>query len=124
MINSDFTVLVVDDDPDLLEVLVIIFEGEGFKVFSAGDGGEAINLVKSKNIDVVVSDIRMPTVGGVELLKQIKQHNPHKPIVIFVTGFSDITEKQALEAGASAIFTKPFNKKTLLEKIKAELEKP
>jgi len=113
--------LVVDDEPDFREILAFTFERNGYAVFQAGNAVEAIEVVKKTKIDIIISDIRMPGGDGTQLLEEVKKYNPHIPMVIFVTGFTDITLEEAYDIGVDAIFSKPFDTKVLLAAVEKML---
>lgn len=119
-----YTILVVDDDLDLRELMFSIFEMQGFNVLSADSGNSAFELVKTETINLIVSDMRMPSGDGMQLLKNVRDYNSAIPIVIFVTGFSDISVEECLAKGANAVFTKPFNQRDLINSVKTQLNIP
>lgn len=102
------TILLVDDDPDLRELLSFEISNSGYKVFVAQNGREAFQIVIKEKIDVVLSDVRMPNGDGVELLNQIKSHNVKAPAVILVTGFAGLSIEDAYDQGAYRMIKKPF----------------
>lgn len=108
------TVLVVDDDPDILDFLSIDLKSEGMQVVTAGNGQLAIDSVKRYDPDIILTDIKMPVMNGIDLLNNIKQQKFNIP-VIFFTGKLGQKEADllAIEKGAIKAFTKPVN----LEKI-------
>ncbi len=110
---SDVTVLIVDDETALRKALVFDFNRLGFKVLDAGSGKEAFELVQNNAVDVVITDVRMPGGDGVELLDRIKARDPCLPVVMFVTGYADISLEDAYDKGADAVFPKPFDRKRL-----------
>jgi CheY-like chemotaxis protein len=103
------TLLIVDDEPDLRSPLVMEFESLGCKVFEANNGHEAFEIVKREKIDAVVSDIRMPGGDGIELLKNIKEVHHQFPMVLLISGFSDLSREDAYHLGAEAVLSKPFD---------------
>ena len=115
------TLLIVDDEEDLREILSSIFERRGYKVLTACNGREAFALVKSNSIDLVISDFQMPGGNGVEFLDNVKNNNYEVPIVLFITGFSEITLEDAYNKGAEAIFAKPFDQKKLVSVVERAL---
>ena len=119
-----YSLLVVDDDDDLRELMFSMFELQGFTVFAASSGDSAFRIVESKQIDLVISDMRMPFGDGMELLKNIRARNRETPALIFVTGFSDISVEMCISKGAYAVFTKPFNQKELIKSAKNALQIP
>ena len=112
------SILVVDDEEQLRRSLVRFFEFRGYAVIEADGGKKAFELVRSNPIAVVVSDIRMAGGDGIELLKQI-QTCPiaNRPPVILITGYSDVSEKEAVDLGAVRVFSKPFNMKEVLKLV-------
>lgn len=108
------TVLIVDDEPILRENVSLTFKRKGYRVITADNGKAAFELVKSENVDLVISDIRMPGGDGVDLLKQIKDANLENPALIFMTGYSDLSLENAYDMGADAVFGKPFSLKAMV----------
>lgn len=113
--------LVVDDEPDLREILRDEFIFEGADVSEAKNGNEAFQIVLNKPIELVLSDIRMPGGDGVSLLRNIKGRDTHQPAIILITGFADISASEAYEIGAEGFFAKPFQLEDLLFKVKSLL---
>ena len=111
---SEVTILIVDDDAALRKALVFDFTRKGFQVLSAGNGKDAYELVKNQRVDLILTDVRMPGGDGVELLDRVKSLCPELPIVIFITGFTDLTIVDAYAKGVDAIFAKPFDRKMLM----------
>ncbi|MBC7466730.1 MAG: response regulator [Bdellovibrio sp.] len=118
---TKYKILVVDDDDDLREIMFSIFKAQGFTVFEADNGKKAYEIVTSENIDMLISDIRMPGGDGLTLLEKVKSYNPTIPIVIFVTGFSDVSVSECIKKGAKNVFSKPFNQKELVSYVKESL---
>ena len=118
---SDKTVLVVDDEEDICEIVQTYIRDAGFRVMTACSGREALEITKTSEIDVVVCDVRMPNGDGLFLLDQLKKKATGQP-VIFVTGYSDLSVEDALERGAEAIFDKPIDREALVEGVKGCLK--
>lgn len=115
--KKDFKILVVDDEETLREALSALLNGEGYSVDVAENASEAIIKFNSENYDLVVSDITMPEVDGIELLKQLKKISPDV-IVILVTGYASIDNViQALKIGAEDYFTKPLKDVEILKVV-------
>jgi len=111
--------LVVDDEKDLREILSYILTESGFEVFQAEDGLKGIEVFdQNPDISIVISDIRMPKLDGVELLKHIRSKNKDYPAVIMVSGFADITSKQLYDLGANNFITKPYNILEMMDSLK------
>ncbi len=115
------TLLLVDDETDLVEILATRFEMAGYKVFTANDGHEALQILEKEKIDLVITDVQMPGVSGVQLLEKIREKNPNVPPVIFITGYSAIKPEHAYDKGVQAIFAKPFDFKDLVGCVKKML---
>ena len=114
-------ILVVDDEDALRTVLSAELEGEGYRVSSAGDGAEAINILKTQVFDLILLDIKMPNVDGFEVLKFVKENQPSTK-VIMLTGFADL--KNAIESkklGAEDFVSKPYDLVDLLTTVERVL---
>ncbi|MEW6058237.1 MAG: response regulator [Bdellovibrionota bacterium] len=112
-----YTILVVDDEDILRKTIVFDFKRKGFQVLETDNGKTALELVKTNHVNLVVSDIRMPGGDGMALLEQIRTYDPHLPMVIFITGFADITEAECISKGAKSVFTKPFDRTLLMNSV-------
>lgn len=106
--KNSITLLVVDDEALVRQLVEKILLKEGYVVLTAGDGAEALEMLKHEKIDIVVSDIKMPNMNGFELLQTAKKAHPSLAFVI-MTGFGDTySVKDALLLGADEYITKPF----------------
>ncbi len=113
---STITLLIVDDESDLRSAIVFDFKRKGFSVLSAENGTKAFELIQTNRIDLVISDVRMPSGDGLFLLEKI-QSLPVKIPLIFITGFSDVTEVECISRGAIKVFSKPFDRKLLMKSV-------
>ena len=115
----DPTVLVVEDDPVILRLLEVNFELEGFTVLLAHDGAEGIEVARSNQPDVIISDIMMPKTSGLELVEVLKADPDTKgiPIVLLSAKAQTNDLKTGLEAGADDYVTKPFEPLDLVERV-------
>jgi two-component system NtrC family response regulator len=113
----DWKILVVDDEFEICRTLRNYFKLSGFNVFTATSGSEALEIIQKEKIHIVLSDIKMPEMDGLELLEKI--HNIDFSIqVIMITGFSTFsTTLQALEKGAADYILKPFDDMDEIVKI-------
>ncbi len=101
-------ILVVDDEPNITEILEIAFQEDGMDVIKSRSGRDALNVLREQDIDIVVSDIKMPDLSGVELLGIAKEFSPNT-IFIMITAFASTeTAIEALQHGAFDYITKPF----------------
>jgi putative nucleotidyltransferase with HDIG domain len=102
-------ILIVDDDPSIRSILSLILkENDAYKVLMAENGRQALDILKNNPVDAILSDIQMPEMNGLELLKEVKSHDPTLP-VIMITGFPTIDVAiDSMKKGASDFITKPF----------------
>lgn len=106
--KDTFTILIVDDEPLIQTLLKKILTREGYNILLAQNGQEAIEIVGAKKVDIVLSDMDMPGMNGMELLKNIKKDRPEIGVVM-MTGAGDLyTVKDAIILGADEYITKPF----------------
>lgn len=101
-----YRILIVDDEPELANVIAFELEDVGYETICAFSGVEALDIALSKPFDLIVSDIRMPKGDGVTLLKQIKLKIPLLPVVL-ISGFSDYEDQELLNLGAIRVLKKP-----------------
>src|SRR4051794_23996832 len=102
------TILVVDDEPSIREFLQIMLKREKMLVDIACDGEEALKLLNEKNYDLVISDIKMPKVDGLELLSRVKAKDPHAIMLMITAHGSTELAVEAMKKGAYDFLTKPF----------------
>ena len=107
--HKNFNLLIVDDEEGIRKALRRNFELEGYNVITADSGNKALEIIRSNKIDFVISDIRMPDGDGEMLLIEIKKMNPEIPVVVLITGFSEMTRKDALSKGAFDLLFKPID---------------
>ncbi len=116
------TVLVVDDERNYLVVLSELLADEGYEVYTADNGDRALELARTIDLDLVISDMRMPGMDGLELLQRLKAGQPELP-VIMITAFGEVDiAVQAMQAGAFNYLTKPFNNDELLISVRKAVE--
>ena len=119
--NHQQSVLVVDDDRNVLEVLDARLSSCGLTVYKAEGGRKALQILKTRRIDLVVSDVKMPEMDGMALLSEIIQIQPGLP-VIFLTAYANVPDAvKAVKSGAVDYVEKPFDGKSLTEKIQLML---
>jgi len=113
------SILVVDDDSGHRTMLKTLLNGWGYGIFDADDGSEAVGMVKKRSFDIVLMDLKMIKMSGMEALSKIQAHNPSVPVVI-MTAFSSVdTAVEALKKGAYDYLTKPLD----FEKLKLTIER-
>lgn len=112
------TILIVDDEEMIAELTAEILRDMGYKTLEAHSGHAALQILEQQPVNVVISDIRMPKMTGLQLLAQIRAR-PGKPLpVILITGYADVSETQAMAAGAQAMISKPPEFDLLLAEVK------
>jgi DNA-binding response OmpR family regulator len=116
------SILVVDDEPDLREIVAEELAVEGARVRQAGSGNEALALLRREPAALVVSDIRMPGGDGVFLLRELKKEDVNAPVVMLMTGFADLSVIDAFDLGAEAYYAKPFHLEEVLRSAERLLE--
>jgi two-component system response regulator PilR (NtrC family) len=116
-------ILVVDDDQGMRDYLEIMLTREGYDVTTASGGREAISIFKKRKFDLVISDLKMPKIGGIDILKAIKEHSP-ETLVILITGYaSGETAVEAMKEGAYDYLEKNFTVDDLKSTIQDALSK-
>ena len=112
-------VLVVEDDPVILKLLEVNFDLEGYEVIVAKDGEEGLELARTGAPDVIVSDIMMPRLSGLELLAALKEDTKTAeiPVILLSAKAQTGDVRSGLEAGAADYITKPFEPLDLLERV-------
>lgn len=115
------SILVVDDEPDLREILCEEFALCGAKAIAVSSGQEALSVVQKQPVDLVVSDMRMPGGDGVSLAKTLKARRD-SPLVVLMTGLTDLSVEDAFEIGIEGFWTKPFHIEMARENLARLLE--
>ncbi|MFA4858723.1 MAG: response regulator [Candidatus Margulisiibacteriota bacterium] len=114
-------IMIIDDEEAMCRILKQILEGEGYEVKTRNEGLLALDEIKQDSFNLVITDVSMPNLSGIEILAQVKQFKPDLP-VIFVTGSDvDAILKEALQLGLDGFIEKPFNIQAVLEVIKEKL---
>ena len=118
-------VLVVDDEPDILEFISYNLKKENYEVFLANNGTEAIDQVKQSKPDIIILDIMMPEMDGVEVCRHLRENKDFDDIVIvFLTARNeDFTQIAALDAGGDDFINKPIRPRVLISRINALLRR-
>ena len=125
MKKSDITILCVDDEPDILEILKYNLSNEGYNVFTANDGLSAISKAKEIIPNLIIMDIMMPNMDGIEACEKLRADQKfNDTIIMFLTARGeDYSHVAAYEAGADDYVTKPVKPKVLVSKVKGLLRR-
>lgn len=111
------TVLIVDDEPKILEVLKVYLEAGGYKVIQTTEGYEALKVFENAAPDLVVTDLMLPDITGAELCKLVRQKSSI-PIIMLTARVTEEDKSNCLDMGANAYITKPFSIKGLMAEIR------
>jgi two-component system response regulator GlrR len=120
MTNNDMnkaTILVVDDDQDILRLICMRLMAAGYQTLTASDGGEALLTLHMQRPDLVISDLRMPTLDGISLMESAHETNPTLPFIILTAHGSIPEAVQATQKGAFSFLAKPFDSQALLQLV-------
>lgn len=118
------TILVVDDEKEICTILSDNLSREGYRVFVAYEGKTALELVRKERPDLVLLDIKMPKMSGIEVLRRIKKIKK-ETVVIMMTAYGTLeTARKAMKLGAYDYITKPFDLFSLKSVVKEVLEQP
>lgn len=117
------TIIIVDDEPDLLLLLrIILTENTDYKVLTTSDPHQAIDWCREYHADILISDLRMPEIGGIELLKLVKEIDPNLALII-ITAFGTVESAvEAMRHKAFDYITKPFRKEQILTTVEKALK--
>lgn len=110
------TILIVDDSASIRQVVALTLKGAGYEVIEAADGKDALSQLTGQRVHLIISDVNMPVMNGIELLKQVKAHPTYKftPVIMLTTESSDSMKEEGRAAGAKAWMVKPFKPEQIL----------
>ncbi len=125
MKTSNYKILIVDDEKDVREILKYNISKEGYKVFTAGNGEEALKVIKAKKPHLIILDVMMPVMDGYQTCSEIRRlPKNNQTIIVFLSARNeDYSQIIGFEAGGDDYVTKPVNPKVLLSRIKALLKR-
>jgi len=116
-------ILLVDDEPSIVQLARMYLEREAFRVEAAGDGEAALDAVKRLNPDLIVLDVMLPKLDGLEVCRRLRAENNPVAIIMLTARDEDIDKIIGLELGADDYLTKPFNPRELVARVKAILRR-
>lgn len=122
MITVETKILVVDDDPAIAEMLTIVLQGEGFRTVVVGDGVEAVKAAEEHNPDLILLDVMLPGMNGIDVCKAIRETST-VPIVMLTARTDTVDVVLGLESGADDYVHKPFKPKELVARVRARLRR-
>jgi two-component system alkaline phosphatase synthesis response regulator PhoP len=123
MASGKGRILIVDDDPQAVEILTRMLEREGYECISAASGAAALQLLRTQIVDVILLDVMMPEMDGLQVCERLRQDSELRQIpVILLTAKDDMqTRSRGMALGVSEYLTKPVNKRELFLRIDAQL---
>ena len=116
-------ILIVDDEQSYRQLLTLVFESDGHTVRSATNGREALDVIQSEPADVIISDVKMPDMDGIEMLRAVRETQPDLGVVLMTAFASVETAREAFKLGADDFIQKPFDVEELKLIVKKTLEK-
>lgn len=117
-----YNILVCDDEKDIVSALRIYLRAEGYQVFEAYNGKEALEIIKEKDIHLVLMDIMMPVMDGIEAMVKLRE-NSNVPVILLTAKSEDTDKVLGLTIGADDYVTKPFNPIELQARVKSQLRR-
>ncbi|MGC9492874.1 response regulator [Vibrio genomosp. F10] len=112
-------ILIVDDSESLRQVVSIALEGAGFDVLEAKDGVDGLNKLDGVRVHLIISDVNMPNMNGIDFVKQVKTLDKYKftPIIMLTTENQEYLKEESRKAGAKAWMVKPFKPEQMLQAV-------
>lgn len=119
-------ILVVDDEPDVVRLVEFRLQREGFEILTCSDGRSALDLLETEKPDLIVLDIMMPLMDGMEVLRQIRSHRATSriPVIMLTAKTASVTVDEARQLWVSDYVMKPFDPEKLVTKVKKALKLP
>ena len=117
------SILAVDDSASMRQMVAFTLKGAGYDVIEAADGVEALNIAKTKGVNLVITDVNMPNMDGISLIKELRALPSYRftPLLMLTTESSPEKKQQGKAAGATGWIVKPFNPDQLLSTVKKVL---
>src|SRR4051795_12494631 len=116
-------ILIVDDEQSYRQLLSLVFEGDGHTVRTAMNGRQALELLQAEPADVIISDVKMPDMDGIEMLRAVRETLPDIGVVLMTAFASVETAREAFKLGADDFITKPFDVEELKLIVKKIIER-
>ena len=119
---SKGTILIVDDEKEIRKLITIYLKNEGYEVLQAGDGEEGLEIVKKRDVHLIVLDIMMPKIDGIHMCMKVREI-AEMPIIMLSAKTQDMDKILGLTTGADDYVAKPFNPLELIARIKSQLRR-
>ena len=117
-----YNILVCDDEQDIVSAINIYFEAEGYKVFTAENGKEALNIVAKEEIHLILMDVMMPVMDGIQAVRKLRETSII-PVIMLTAKSEDVDKVLGLGIGADDYVTKPFNPIELIARAKSQIRR-
>jgi DNA-binding response OmpR family regulator len=115
------TVLVVDDNRGVLDFLTLLLSKHGLSVVAVGSGGECLEIVRRQPVDLIILDVMMPVMDGLQVCEQLKKICPATPVILLTARDDIMTRAAAMDLGVSEFVAKPINNRDLLNRVQTQL---
>lgn len=115
------TLLVVDDNKGVLDFLILLLSKHGYKTIGANGGLECLEIVRRQPVDLIISDVMMPAMDGLQLCEELKLVAPQTPVILLTARDDMATRAAAMDLGVSEFVTKPVNNRDLLTRVRTQL---
>ena len=119
--GSNPTVLVVDDNQGVLEFLLLLLSKHGLSTIGASNGHECLDIVRSQPVDLIILDVMMPVLEGLQVCHELKKMTPAIPIILLTARDDMTTRAAAMDLGVSEFIAKPVNNRDLLGRVRIQL---
>ena len=117
-----YNILICDDEPDIVSALQIYLSGQEYRIFTAGDGSEVLQILKNEEIHVVLMDIIMPKMDGITALKKLRE-SYNVPVILLTAKGEDADKVLGLNVGADDYITKPFNPAEVVARVRSQVRR-
>ncbi len=121
--ENQFNLLLVEDDRTLREAIRYNLISQGYNVYSTEDGAEGLNVAKSKPVDLILLDLMLPKLSGLEICKTLRRDGSILPIIMLTAKDSEFDKVYGIESGADDYITKPFSMRELMARISSQLRR-
>ena len=115
------SILVVDDNKGVLEFLLLLLSKHGLSVIGAASGGECLEIVKARQVDLIILDVMMPVMDGLQVCQELKKLCPAVPVILLTARDDMMTRAAAMDLGVSEFVAKPVNNRDLLNRVRTQL---
>jgi DNA-binding response OmpR family regulator len=115
------TILVVDDNRGVLEFLTLLLSKHGLSVVAVSNGSECLATVRSRPIDLIILDVMMPVMDGLQVCEELRKISPATPVILLTASDDIMTRAAAMDLGVSEFVAKPINNRDLLDRVHTQL---